>query len=76
MAETSLQTTRWVRRPGSWWRLVLGWLCIAAGLAGIVLPIIPGIPLLIFGLVLLSSQYHWAHKAVVWMKRKFHRSPR
>jgi len=53
------------------WRLILGWLCIVAGLLGIILPIIPGIPLLIGGLVLLSTQYHWAHRLMVWVKQKF-----
>ena len=72
MGETSLQM-RWVRRPGSLWRLILGWAGIGVGLLGIILPIIPGIPLLIGGLVLLSTQYHWAHRLMVWMKRKFGR---
>ncbi len=67
---TGIQT-RWVRRPGSVWRLIVGWVCIALGLLGIILPIIPGIPLLIGGLVLLSTQYHWAHRSVLWMKAHF-----
>jgi hypothetical protein len=73
MSETSIQT-RWVRRPGSVWRLILGWGSIGLGLLGIVLPILPGIPLLIFGLVLLSTQYRWAHAAMVWMKNKFRKN--
>jgi hypothetical protein len=64
----------WVQRLGSLWRLVIGWTLIAFGLLGIVLPIIPGIPLLIAGLVLLSSQYRWAHASVVWMKAKFRKA--
>ena len=72
MRETGLQT-RWVRGPGSVWRLIVGWASIGLGLLGIVLPIIPGIPLLIFGLVLLSTQYRWAHDAMMWMKSKFHK---
>jgi len=72
MGDTSIQT-RWVRRPGSVWRLIVGWVCIGLGLLGIILPIIPGIPLLGGGLVLLSTQYHWAHKLMVWMKNKFRR---
>ena len=65
--------TRWKRRPLSWARLLLGWASIAAGLLGLILPIIPGIPLLIFGLVLLSARYQWAHAVMVWIKKKFHR---
>ena len=70
MGETGIQT-RWVRRPGSLWRLIVGWLCIGAGLLGIILPIIPGIPLLLGGLVMLSTQYQWAHSAMLWVKNKF-----
>ena len=72
MAETGIQTS-WIRRPRSVWRLIVGWAVIGFGLLGIVLPIIPGIPLIIGGLVLLSTQYPWAHKLMVWMKRKFAR---
>ena len=64
----------WLQRLGSLWRLVIGWICIAFGLLGIVLPVIPGIPLLIAGLVLLSSQYRWAHASVVWMKARFRKA--
>ena len=72
MSEVGMQTA-WIKRRGSVWRLLAGWVCIGVGLLGLILPIIPGIPLLIFGLVLLSSQYHWAHRATVWMKRRFHK---
>lgn len=72
MGDSSLQRV-WVRRPRSVWKLISGWLCIALGVVGIVLPILPGIPLLIIGLVLLSTQYHWAHRGMVWMKARFHR---
>jgi len=70
MSDAGIQT-RWIKRPGSVWRLIAGWGCIGAGLLGLILPVIPGIPLLIFGLVMLSTQYHWAHKAVLWMKARF-----
>jgi len=69
MSEAGIQT-RWIRQQGSWWRLLVGWVCIGLGLLGLILPLIPGIPLLIFGLVMLSTQHHWAHQAMVWMTEK------
>ena len=56
---------------GSLWRKIVGWLCIAAGLLGLVLPIIPGIPLLIAGVVTLSTQHRWARALMLRMKRRF-----
>ena len=56
---------------GSLGRKIVGWLCIAAGLLGLVLPIIPGIPLLIAGVVTLSTQHRWARALLLWMKRRF-----
>jgi uncharacterized membrane protein YbaN (DUF454 family) len=41
--------------------LVAGWTSVLAGVAGVFLPIVPGIALLIVGLTLLSSEYPWAH---------------
>jgi uncharacterized membrane protein YbaN (DUF454 family) len=72
MGEAGIQTN-WIRGRGSWWRLIAGWCCIGVGLLGLILPILPGIPLLIFGLVMLSTQHRWAHAALVWMKAKFHK---
>jgi uncharacterized protein len=41
-------------------RQIGGYACIAAGIAGCILPIIPGIPLLFVGLGLLSVDSQWA----------------
>lgn len=38
------------------WRRIVGSACIVVGLPGIILPIIPGIPLLIAGFALLSTE--------------------
>ena len=70
MSEAGIQT-RWIKQPGSVWRLIAGWICIGVGLLGLILPVIPGIPLLIFGLVLLSTQHQWAHRVLVWVKARF-----
>jgi uncharacterized protein len=57
-------------RPVSLWRTALGWACVCAGIVGIILPVIPGIPLLLAGLVILSARYRWAAVGVRWLRRK------
>jgi uncharacterized protein len=48
----------------SWWQVILrqvaGYGCLTAGVAGCVLPIIPGIPLLFIGLGVLAVDSPWA----------------
>ena len=46
-----------------------GWALLSVGVAGCVLPVIPGIPLLLAGLILLSHEYTWAKGALVKAKR-------
>jgi uncharacterized protein YqgC (DUF456 family) len=58
------------KRPVSVWRLAFGWAMICAGIAGILLPVIPGIPMLIAGFVVLSARYRWAAWCVLWCRRK------
>jgi Putative transmembrane protein (PGPGW) len=41
-----------------------GFVLLLVGLAGLALPIIPGIPLIIAGLALLASEYAWARRAL------------
>ena len=43
-------------------RFVGGWLLILVGVAGCVLPIIPGVPLILAGLALLAEEYAWARR--------------
>ena len=57
-----------LRRPGSLWGTVVGWVCICAGVLGLVLPVIPGIPLLIAGLFILSARYVWASYCLRWVQ--------
>jgi uncharacterized protein YqgC (DUF456 family) len=40
---------------------ILAYACLSAGVAGLVLPLIPGIPLLIVGVNLLEPE-HWLRK--------------
>ncbi|HKD15320.1 MAG TPA: PGPGW domain-containing protein [Candidatus Angelobacter sp.] len=51
--------------------LIAGWLCILAGAAGLVLPLVPGIPLLITGAVLLSRHHHWARRLLARVRKTF-----
>jgi len=57
----------------SLWLKIVGWACIAVGLLGIVLPIIPGIPFLIAGLATLSTQHRWARALTLRLKTHFRR---
>jgi uncharacterized protein len=49
----------------------LGWLFIALGIAGLFLPVLQGILFLCIGLVILSSEYAWAHQLLVRVRKKF-----
>lgn len=53
------------------WLKMAGWACVAVGLLGLVLPVIPGIALLIAGLITLSSQHRWARELLVVIKRRY-----
>jgi uncharacterized membrane protein YbaN (DUF454 family) len=53
---------------------VSGWIIICLGIAGLALPFVPGVVFILLGLVILSSQYVWAHRMVTWLRRKFPKS--
>jgi len=59
-----------LKRPGSLWGAIVGWVCICIGVLGVVLPIIPGIPFLFAGLFILSARYTWASFCLKWLKRQ------
>lgn len=40
--------------------LILAWLSVIVGIVGVAVPLLPGIPLLLIGLVLLARHYPWA----------------
>jgi uncharacterized membrane protein YbaN (DUF454 family) len=42
--------------------LIFGWILVVLGTAGILLPLIPGIPLLLGGLIVLARHYVWASR--------------
>ena len=59
-------------------RTVSGVVLIGLGLAGMLLPVIPGTPLLIGGVALLGAHHPWVRPFVVRVRlwrRKWKRSP-
>jgi len=64
---SGMKETVW-ERWGRWGRLIGGWLLVAVGLMGLVLPVIPGIPLLLAGLALLAYEYVWAKRLLERVK--------
>ena len=63
MNEAPQERSRWMRIAG-------GWFLLGTGIAGCVLPVIPGIPLALAGLLVLSRDYVWARSLLRKAKRK------
>ena len=51
--------------------LLTGWGFVLLGMAGLFLPILQGILFLLIGLVILSSEYVWAHSLLAELRRRF-----
>jgi hypothetical protein len=51
----------------------LGWIFLMLGVAGLFLPMMPGIPLLLVSLVILSQEYAWARHLHVRLRTRFPR---
>ena len=62
-----------IQQKSSLWLKIVGWACVAVGLLGIALPIIPGIPFLIAGLATLSTQHRWVRVLTLRLKMRFRR---
>ena len=54
-----------------WLLLLTGWGFILLGIAGLFLPILQGILFLLIGLVILSSEYVWAHRLLQKLQKRF-----
>jgi len=48
-----------------------GWGCILLGIAGLFLPILQGVLFLLIGLVILSTEYIWAHRLLAKVRERF-----
>ena len=51
--------------------LVVGWGFILLGIAGLFLPVLQGILFLMIGLVILSTEYVWAHHLLAKVRSRF-----
>ncbi len=51
--------------------LLTGWGFILLGIAGLFLPILQGILFLLIGLVILSTEYVWAHSLLAKLQQRF-----
>lgn len=51
--------------------LVVGWAFILLGIAGLFLPVLQGILFLMIGLIILSTEYAWAHHLLGKVRARF-----
>ncbi len=51
--------------------LVIGWGFILLGIAGLFLPVLQGILFLLIGLLILSTEYVWAHRLLQRLRQRF-----
>jgi uncharacterized membrane protein YbaN (DUF454 family) len=56
-----------------WLTLIVGWIFIALGIAGLFLPVLQGVLFLMIGLIILSSEYAWAHSVLEKLRVRFPR---
>jgi hypothetical protein len=67
---TTYADARRARAAPPLWRTISGWTCLALGVLGLALPLLPGIPLLFAGLFLLSTSYQWARRSRRWLRSR------
>jgi uncharacterized membrane protein YbaN (DUF454 family) len=53
--------------------MVAGWLLVALGIVGLVLPFLQGIALIVAGLALLAPDLPWARRCLDWLKQRVRR---
>ncbi|MBZ5649568.1 MAG: PGPGW domain-containing protein [Acidobacteriia bacterium] len=51
--------------------LIVGWAFILLGIVGLFLPILQGVLFLLVGLIILSSEYVWAHRLLTRLRERF-----
>ena len=50
---------------------IVGWAFILLGIVGLVLPILQGVLFLLIGLMILSTEYAWAHHLLSKIRQRF-----
>ena len=53
--------------------VVVGWAFLLLGIVGLFLPILQGVLFILIGLIILSTEYVWAHRLLTRLKTKFPR---
>src|SRR5207302_8427313 len=56
--------------------LIVGWGFILLGIVGLFLPILQGVLFLLMGLIILSSEYVWAHHLLAKLRQHFRKISR
>jgi uncharacterized protein len=51
--------------------LITGWAFILLGIVGLFLPFLQGVLFLLVGLIILSSEYVWAHRLLTKLRERF-----
>ncbi|MBI2955818.1 MAG: PGPGW domain-containing protein [Acidobacteria bacterium] len=55
-----------------WVRIIAGFVLIGLGIAGLFLPFLQGIAMIVAGLLLLAPEFRWARRLLEWAKRRWH----
>jgi uncharacterized protein YqgC (DUF456 family) len=61
-----------VKTVWRWVRIVAGFVLLLGGIAGLFLPFLQGIAMIVAGLILLGREFHWARRLLEWAKRRWH----
>jgi uncharacterized membrane protein YbaN (DUF454 family) len=51
--------------------LLAGWTFLALGIAGLFLPVLQGVLFILIGLIILSTEYVWAHHLLSKLRARF-----
>lgn len=52
-------------------KLILGWFFLILGVIGLFLPVLQGVLFIVIGLAILAPEQEWAHRLLLWLRRRF-----